>query len=245
MKKIFTLLLACSLSSVCVAQETKTDSVKTSRIKVYTPQGPAKNSGMNSGMNSGTYSWVVKTDLLKFVTGEIPIIYERKITNKLSIEAAAGVTYSFFDNNLSSFIEDEGTYFESKAAFGNVFRGTLKFYPSSDYDAIEGWSFGIQAFTKTNNRTYDNAENGSYTAILNGKKDSKTRTGVALIISKQMFQDSNICLESFVGLGYANVKSEYYSLVYNEIALDNEVRQIVEEEGVLNFQFGFRIGFGN
>ena len=242
MKKIFTLLLACSLSSVCVAQETKTDSVKTtSRIKVYTPQGPAK----SSGASSDSYSWVVKTDILKFVTGEIPIIYERKITNKLSIEAAAGVTYSFFDNNLTSFIEDDGTYFESKAAFGNVFRGTLKYYPSSDYDAIEGWSFGIQAFMKTNNRTYDGADNYENSAALNGKKDKKTRTGVALIISKQMFQDSNICLESFVGLGYANVKSDYYGSVYNEITSTNDIRQIVEEEGVLNFQFGFRIGFGN
>lgn len=241
MKKIFTLLLACSLSSVCVAQETKTDSVKTTRIKVYTPQGPAK----SSGSSSDSYSWVVKTDLLKFVTGEIPIIYERKITNKLSVEAAAGVTYSFFENDYTSFIEDDGNQFESKAAFGNVFRGTLKYYPSSDYDAIEGWSFGIQAFTKTNNRTYDGAENFENSSFLNGKKDSKTRTGVALIISKQMFQDSNICFESFVGLGYANVKSDYYNLEYNGLTGDAEVNRIVEEEGVLNFQFGFRVGFGN
>lgn len=224
-----------------MAQETKTDSVKTTRIKVYTPQGPAK----SSGSSSDSYSWVVKTDLFKFVTGEIPIIYERKITNKLSIEAAAGVTYSFFENDYTSFIEDDGSQFESKAAFGNVFRGTLKFYPSSDYDAIEGWSFGIQAFTKTNNRTYDDVDNGDISSMLKGKKDTKTRTGVALIISKQMFQDSNICLESFVGIGYANVKSDYYNSEYNEVINDYELKQIVKEEGVLNFQFGFRVGFGN
>lgn len=244
MKKIFTLLLACALSSVSNAQETKKDTVKStsSRIKVYTPQGESK----SSGSSSNSYSWVVKTDLLKFATGEIPIIYERKIGNKFSVEGAAGVTYSFFANEYIALLdEEEETTFESKAAIGSVFRGTLKYYPSSDYDAIEGWSFGIQLFNKVNNRTYDGIDNGDYTADLNGKKDSKTRTGISLIISQQLFQDSNICFESFVGFGYANVKSEYYTTVYNEINNNNEPQQIKKEEGNLNVQFGFRIGFGN
>lgn len=243
MKKIFTILLACSLSSVCIAQKTKTDTTKTttSRIKVYTPKGES----LSSGSSSNSYSWVVKTDLLKFVTGEIPLIYERKISSKFSVEAAAGVTYSFFENDYSLLIDDEEESFESKAAFGSVFRGTIKYYPSSDYDAIEGWSFGIQVFTKTNNREYDLSENSPYATFLNGKKDSKMRTGAALIISKQLFQDSNICFESFIGLGYANVKTERYTSQYNEIINDYELTQVKETEGALNVQFGFRIGFGN
>ncbi|WP_157504923.1 hypothetical protein [Flavobacterium tegetincola] len=241
MKNIFTLLLACSLSSVGFAQETKKDTVKSTVIKVYTPQGQAK----NSASSSSSYSWVVKTDLLKFATGEIPLIYERKISNKFSVEGAAGVTYSFFENDYTSLIDDESDRFDSKAAIGSVFRGTLKYYPSSDYDAIEGWSFGLQFFHKTNNRTYDEAENGSYSAFLNGKKDSKIRTGIALIISQQLFQDSNICFESFIGIGYANVKSDYYTNGYNEAISEYEVSQVKTDEGNLNVQFGFRIGFGN
>lgn len=136
---------------------------------MYTPQGQAK----NSASSSSSYSWVVKTDLLKFVTGEIPLIYERKISNKFSVKGAAGVTYSFFENDYTSLIDDESDRFDSKAAIGSVFRGTLKYYPSSDYDAIEGWSFGLQFFHKTNNRTYDEAENGSYSAYLNGKRTAK------------------------------------------------------------------------
>lgn len=243
MKNIFTLLLVCTLSSVSFAQETKKDTVKSTntRIKVYTPQGESK----SSGSSSNSYSWVVKTDLLKFVTGEIPLIYERKFSSKFSVEGAAGVTYSFFENDYTALIEDEETRFESKAAIGSVFRGTLKYYPSSDYDAIEGWSFGLQLFHKTNNRVYEGADNGEYTSLLNGKKDSKTRTGIALIISQQLFQDSNICFESFVGFGYANVKSEYYSSDYNYDINEYEFKQIKNDEGNLNVQFGFRIGFGN
>lgn len=243
MKKIFTLLLACSFSSICIAQETKSDTIKStsSRIKVYTPQGEAK----SSGSSSNSYSWVVKTDLLKFVTGEIPLIYERKISSKFSVEGAAGVTYSFFPNDALGIFDDEERQFDSKAAIGSVFRGTLKYYPSSDYDAIEGWSFGIQLFTKTNNRVYEDVESGSSYSALNGKKDSKTRTGAALIISQQLFQDSNICFESFIGIGYANVTSEYYSSEYNSLISDYEFKKIKKDEGNLNVQFGFRIGFGN
>ena len=243
MKKIFTILLLGSLSNLCLSQETKTDTIKStkSRIKVYTPSGEAK----SSASSSNSYSWVVKTDLLKFATGEIPFIYERKISSKFSVEAAAGVTYSFFANDYSLLIEDNEENFESKAAFGSVFRGTIKYYPSSDYDAIEGWSFGIQLFTKTNNREYDVAESSPYAAFLNGKKDSKMRTGAALIISKQIFQDSNICFESFIGLGYANVKTERYTTFYNDVINDYEIKEVKIQEGALNVQFGFRIGFGN
>jgi len=242
-KKIFTIILLSSLSIVCNAQETKTDTIKStkSRIKVYTPSGEAK----NSASSSNSYSWVVKTDLLKFVTGEIPLIYERKISSKFSVEAAAGVTYSFFENDYSLLIQDEEETFESKPAFGSVFRGTIKYYPSSDYDAIEGWSFGIQIFTKTNNREYDLSDSSPYATFLNGKKDSKMRTGAALIISKQIFQDSNICFESFLGLGYANVKAERYTTTYNDVINDYQLTEVKDQEGALNVQFGFRIGFGN
>lgn len=243
MRKIFTILLSLSISNFCLSQEKKTDTIKStqSRIKVYTPQG--NTSSLSSSSNS--YTWVVKTDLLKFVTGEIPLIYERKISSKLSIEGAAGVTYSFFENNYALFLDDEEEQYESKAALGSVFRGTIKYYPSSDYDAIEGWSFGLQLFTKTNNREYNLSEGNSYANELNGKKDTKTRTGAALIISKQMFQDSNICFESFIGMGYANVKSERYGTLYNEITSNYDLKKIKENEGNLNIQFGFRIGFGN
>lgn len=241
MKKKITILLSTLFCSFCIAQKPATDTTKTttSRIKVYTPQGESK----NSASSSSSYSWVVKTDLLKFATGEIPFIYERKIGNKFSVEGAAGVTYSFFPNNFS--LADEDERFDSKAAIGSVFRGTIKYYPSSDYDAIEGWSFGIQLFTKTNNREYDLTDTGTFSSELNGKKDSKTRTGAALIISQQLFHDSNICFESFIGIGFANVKSEYYTTEYNNVINDYQLKKISETEGALNIQVGFRIGFGN
>lgn len=175
---------------------------------------------------------------------EIPVIYERKISSKFSIEGDVGATYSFFPNDFTLTDDCSESSFESKAAFWSLFRGTIKYYPSSDYDAIEGWSFRIQLITKVNNREYEGVSNGDYSSSLSGKKDSKTRTGIALIISQQLFQDSNICFESFVGLGYANVKTEFYTTDYDGVN-PNAIKQISKDEGALNFQIGFRIGFGN
>lgn len=243
MKNIFIALLATVVSTTAVAQRRTTDTTKVtpSRNRVYTP-----GSSEASEQTSNVYAWVIKTDVLKFVTGEMNLIYERKISSKFSVEGAAGLTYSFFPNDFSlSDTDIKGSSFDTKPATGSVFRGTFKYYPSSDYDAIEGWSFGIQFFTKTNNREYDVRNDEVVSEFLNGKKDSKRRTGAALIISKQLFYDSNICLESFVGLGYSNVTTEYYTSEDNNIASDFSVNKIKTEEGALNVQLGFRIGFGN
>lgn len=206
-----------------------------SKIKVYTPS-----SSPSSSNSSNTYKWAVKTDLFAFISGEFPVIAEYRITNKLSIEGSAGLTYSFIENNI--FNKDKyGSDFESKASSGTAFRAGIKFYPSSDYDAIEGWSFGIQVFNKVNNRVYENDTYSSYN--LDGLKDTKTKTGIELTIAKQLFQDSNITFESIMGIGFANIKYDYYTTEYN--GTTTELTHKSFSEGAPNFHLGCRIGFGN
>jgi hypothetical protein len=205
------------------------------KIKVYTPSS----SSSNGKSNDNGYKWVVKTDLIAAIVGEFPIIFEYKIGKKFSVEGSAAVTQGFWSNDLSSSFSDEST----KAALGSAFRGTLKFYPSSDYDAIEGWSFGIQLFTKTTNREYNTEDYYSSSSILSGKRDTKTKTGASLIISKQIFEDSNIAFETFIGVGMANISHEYYTQEYNAITQLLIPHNTTETSP--NFQFGFRIGFGN
>ncbi len=233
MKKLllFTTLLTTAL--IYSQNTTNTTSTSSNKIKVYTP---SSSTSSYSKQNDNSYKWVVKTDLLAALTGEFPIIAEYKIGKKFSVEASAAVTNAFWSNDfdLSSGFTDDN----SKAALGSAFRGTLKFYPSSDYDAIEGWAFGIQVFTKTTNREYkdDFPE-------LSGKQDSKIKTGVSLIISKQIFEDSNIAFESFVGVGLANITHEFYS--YDSTIGVNQYTPFKTSESGPNFQLGFRIGFGN
>ena len=235
MKKLllFTTLLAATVNYSQNVPNSSTSNPN--KIKVYTPSSTISSNGKPT---DNGYKWVVKTDLLAALVGEFPIIAEYKIGRKFSVEGSVAVTNAFLPNDftLSDGFSDES----SKAALGSAFRGTLKFYPSSDYDAIEGWSFGIQLFTKTTNREY----NDDFPE-LSGKLDSKTKTGVSLIISKQIFEDSNIAFESFIGVGMANISHEYYTSTYNSTLGINQYTPLKSSESSPNFQLGFRIGFGN
>lgn len=238
MKKLL-LLSALLVASVNYSQvNSGTTTSNPNKIKVYTPSS----SSSNGKSNDNGYKWVVKTDLFAAITGEFPLIAEFRIAKKFSFEGSAAVTNAFWPNNLS-FSNNGDTFSDenSKAAIGSAFRGTLKYYPSSDYDAIEGWSFGIQLFTKTTNREYENNFGTTPQLSLEGKKDSKTKTGISLIISKQIFEDSNIAFESFIGIGMATISRDYYSLNSNANGLIHNTTS----ESSPNFQLGFRIGFGN
>jgi hypothetical protein len=239
MKKKLFLFTAILIFAVNYSQTT-TETVPTTsnKIRVYTPS--ASNSA-NGKQNDNSYKWVAKTDFIAVLTGEFPLIAEVRIGKKFSVEGSVAVTNAFLPNDLI-LTDDSGSDYNSKAAIGTAFRGTLKFYPSSDYDAIEGWSFGIQLFTKTTNREY---EVNSTFPELEGKIDTKTKTGISLIISKQIFADSNIAFESFIGVGMANITREYYNTIYNSATGFEELNQNNTSESTPNFQFGFRIGFGN
>jgi hypothetical protein len=235
MKKLL-LLTTLFATAFNYSQNTTGATSKSSNgIKVYTP---SSSTSSNSKQNDNSYKWVVKTDLISALTGEFPIIAEYKIGKKFSVEGSAAVTQAFWSNDLT--LSDGFSDESSIAALGSAFRGTLKFYPSSDYDAIEGWSFGIQLFTKTTNREYNN----DFPEI-SGKINSKTKTGVSLIISRQIFEDSNIAFESYVGVGMANISQEYYTSTYNSTTGANEFSPFKSTESSPNFQLGFRIGFGN
>lgn len=246
-KKLF-LISALFFSVLNFAQVNTPEPAKEtpSRIKVYTPTG--SNSTKSSKDNS--YKWAVKTDIFGIASGEFPLIGEYRFAPKFSVEASAGVTYAYLPNDFLNTNNDNSfssNNENTKAAMGTAFRGTLKFYPSSDYDAIEGWNFGIQVFSKTTNRDYDVTSDGA--EMINGLKDSKTKTGLSLIIGKQVFQDSNVTFESFIGIGFASVKREYSSIesIYNSGTNTSSYSILTasETETKPNFQIGMRIGFGN
>jgi len=232
-------------SALAVSQTTPVEQTTPSKIKVYTPSSSAT----STSSKDNSYKWAVKTDVFGIIAGEFPIIAEYRIADKFSVEGSAGITYGFYPNDFSITSSDEGgSNYEGKAALGSAFRAAIKYYPSSDYDAIEGWSFGIQLFSKTTNRDYD-VTSGDGSILLDGKKDSKTKTGASLIIGKQIFQDSNITFESFIGIGFANRTREYYNVesVYDNNTGNsvNTLKSYETKDAVPNIQFGFRIGFGN
>jgi hypothetical protein len=223
-----------------VKDEKKETTESPNRIKVYTPTG----SVTNSRKKDNSYKWMVKTDLLGMVVGEFPIIGEYRLTEKTSIEASLGMTYSYlgnkgiFDknnNNNSGNISSDLI----KPSTGGAYRATFKYYPSSDYDALEGWNFGVQVFSKTSNSVYDTQNSSQYKSI-NGLKDVRVDTGVALIIGFQNFGDSNIASEWFLGIGFAKTTQDsfnYYSVTNGSVTTD-VTTPISNESSGPSFQVG-------
>ena len=240
MKKI--IFLSLFVSSFTFAQTNGAKEQTTSKIKVYSPSSGVK-------AVAETYKWSVKTDIFSYLSGEFPVIGEFRFAKKLSAEVSAGFTYGLYEN--FGLFEDgysgEGSSFSSKPAMGTAFRGGVKFYPSSDYDAIEGWAFGLQLFSRTNNREYSNSFSSNNVSLI-GEKDSRAKTGLALTISKQVFWDSNISFEYILGIGFASVKHDYLTENSTYDGSGNTtytLKQNSDKETIPNFQLGCRIGFGN
>jgi hypothetical protein len=242
MKKI--IFLSLLVSSFTFAQTNGATEQTSSKIKVYSPSSSMK-------AVSETYKWTVKTDIFSYLSGEFPIIGEYRFAKKLSAEVSAGLTFGLYEN--FGLFEDgysgDGSSFSTKAAMGSAFRGGIKFYPSSDYDAIEGWAFGLQLFSRTNNREYTTENYSREYYDLSGEKDSRTKTGLALTISKQIFWDSNISFEYILGIGFASVKHDFLTEISTYDSGSNTTTYFLKpnsnKETIPNFQLGCRIGFGN
>lgn len=247
MKNFITFFVAISAINLSYSQDKKTENPQSetqTKIRVFTPS--SSSSAKTSSDNS--YKWAVKTDIFSILTGEFPLIGEYRISPKFSVEASAALTYGYITNDISLNENDEldavpanNSYTDSDSAeMGSAFRASFKYFPSADYDAIEGWYFGVQAMTKTTNRGY--ADNSDYK--IDGK-DSKIKTGAAIIIGKQVFQDSNIVWDFYFGAGIANVKHKFYSYAYDSNTDEYTVNQNENSKSKPNILFGLRVGFGN
>jgi len=218
----------------CFLNAQEKDSTQ-SVIKVYQPsEYDSKN------YNPDTYKWTVKTDLAAYTVGEFPIVFEYKIHEKFSVEASAGITYPFWGEILS----DEDSFSETEPELGSVFRAGVKYFPSNDYDAIEGWGFGFHLFTKQNNYNYINDEysgSDNFTNLDSEPTKKVNRTGINMTISKQIFRDSNISLEYMFGVGIVKLKKE----VVGFDSISDQLVNSTDEKTVPNLFLGFRIGFGN
>jgi hypothetical protein len=243
MIKRITFFLASTFFSFSYSQSTeKTVPDSPSKIRVFSP------STSSASKSDSSYKWCVKTDVFSILTGEFPIIGEYRIAKKLSVEAYAGLTYGYMNGNilfsseeLNSTNGNNSSYYDSQSAeMGSSFRASFKYFPSSDYDAIEGWYFGVQLMTKTINRGY-----GESSELLKDGKDSFKKSGVAIIIGKQIFADSNIVWDFYFGGGIANVKHNFLSTSYDSNTNITSVLSNENSKSGPNILLGLRVGFGD
>jgi len=200
-------------------------------VRVFKPEA-------NKHIKNDKNYWAIKSDLISMAVGEFPIIFERSIANKWSVEGSAGFTYAFLSNdgliNTNSSNKNGAYKNDQKPQTAYAFRASLKYFPSKDDHQLEGISVGFQAFIKNTTREYTNVE-------LAGEKDVKIKTGVSIQITSQYYYGSTTVVEWLFAIGYANIKREYSE--YD----DSNYRFVPKStnEGSPNIQLGLRLGFGN
>lgn len=84
----------------------------------------------------------LRIDPIAVLIGEIPLYYERRLTNKLSVEAMVGITHSDYAYSIFN-LEFVGNTGDRESKFGYMFGGAIKFYPSSESFVFEGPFFGL------------------------------------------------------------------------------------------------------
>jgi hypothetical protein len=237
MKKITLLFLATGVFGF--SQDNNQNQDSQSKIKVYTTSTTIKPKNGDNG-----YKWTVKTDFFQALGGEFPLLFEYRIAKQIGLEASAGMTFSYINSGELFDDTEVNNAFDSKASTGGAYRLGFKFYPSDDYDALEGWSFGVQAYSKTMNREYTNGQDGLST----GELDKRNKSGLNFTIAYQVFSDSNIASEFIIGFGFAKINRDYIGAVDSTDGLGNfttTYERLNFKKTAPNFFLGYRFGFGN
>jgi hypothetical protein len=199
--------------------------------------------------DNGYVKNIIKVNPTLLFNGELPILYERMLSKKISVEVGLGITKeNYFE--VTKFIKNYNTdevNVDYKAQMGYAIHAAFRFYPFSDDDAPDGLYLGSEILYRVYNKLspYHDATTGNVIEGQNANTYTKS-FNVRFMMGKQFVFDNNITYEYYMGLGlesrtfnYLQAGDSYNSsgLIYhNELKTDTQVIPI--------FALGFKLGFG-
>lgn len=182
----------------------------------------------------------IAVDPLGILVGEIPIYYERRLSNKLSVEPMVGITHSDYAFSIFNFdfIQNTGN---RSAKFGYMFGTALKFYPSSETYALEGAFFGLDVRYKV---YLTDLENTCSTSGASTFPEMRSVFDGKLIGGYSWLFSDAVTIEAFGGIGIRSQAIDGYictdgsgSVPVTTFAkYDDSVERLA-------FSFGVKIGF--
>lgn len=253
MKKIKTLLLFMLLIGHVAAQDT----IKTSVI-VFDHDDVDKIIS-SDGTKSLRKKNALKINPLLILNGEIPIYYERAISDRFSVEFAIGLTFvDFMGNNMNAFFSDGDS--EGRVSAGEdvtekihnnlSFKSGLRYY--LDDVILEDYYFAVEfahrAFSRELIIDEDQYGPTGYNLGYSVKKEFdeiQIHNEMKLIFGNQTHSYSgNFFMDYYIGVGLDMFIKEEAREDYS--ASNGFVRSYVlkKEEGIKpRFYFGFKMGF--
>jgi hypothetical protein len=256
MRKIilYALCVSLSLSALVSSAQTRRQAKDSSVTIIFSESARTPSSKKKSASGEDN---IVKIAPLGFITGQFPLLYERRITDFLTVEIGGGITNRNYLRGafVSAGEGDDASMFKEypwsssgsdydvaeplysfdarKPAMGYLFRISPRIYFESE--APDGSFLGLQFNHATYNFTIPKYVSGAHTGA--PQKEHETVTDFMVHFGHQWIND-RITLESSSAIGLRKVKGEKY--VASDSGIDG---MATYEKSGINFGIGLTVGF--
>jgi hypothetical protein len=182
---------------------------------------------------------LIKINPLLVLNGDIPIYYERRIMDRLSIEGAIGITHMDY---IYQGITTENYEEERRAKLGYSLMISAKFYPSNHTKALDEIYFGPEIRHRRYNTEVEDCGNTSLTGFI---PEYRTLTDFKLTVGYISYISDNVIFDFYggVGLRSRNISYAYCDDIYN----GSSYNAVMEFEKINDFvpiiSAGIKIGF--
>jgi len=194
---------------------------------------------------------VYKFDMATMITGQYKFAYERRVTDKSSVELELGATLSeigfFGDHNV--IYNDYGNGSNALSKFGVVTSVAWRYYPSDDVPALNRFYVSPKISFRNYNIGYELNDIYNTGAPVSEEKGFRNMTRFMMMMGKQYWLSSTFCLDFYFGLGLGNTSTRSYS-IYSQYDYTTNSYSTVKKEYNYNsnsvvFECGLKLGIGN
>lgn len=206
-----------------------------------------------------TVNNVVKMNPLLIFTGDIPLYYERKLTENISAEGAIGVTTRNYLRELWDYASNP--FYTEKQAYsfddiigkvGFSLRLAGRYYPASDVSAPHEFYFGPSIDFRRYNYAVPMAEEDPSTgelrfSLYEEMNGNRSFTDVKIMFGYSDFFEKNLMVEYYGGIGMRFISEDRFYI--DEIAQPTggnipQTAIINDKKTVPIFSAGVKLGIG-
>ncbi len=194
---------------------------------------------------------VYKFDMATMITGQYKFGYERRVTDKSSVEIELGATLSeigfFGDHNM--IYDNYGSGSNTISKFGVVTSLAWRYYPLDEVPALNRFYVSPKISFRNYNVGYELNDIYNTGAPADEQKGFRNMTRFMMMMGKQYWLSSTFCLDVYLGLGLGNTSVRSFS-VYSQYDYNTNTYTTVKKEYNYNnnsvvFECGLKLGIGN
>lgn len=211
-------------------------------VYVHTNRGPRKEREYKTVDLYNVY----KFDIAQMAVGQYRFGYERRISEKSSIEFELGATLSNIGVNIGH-IGNSSMYNNSK--FGVVSTIAFRYYPLDEVPALNKFYVSPKLEFCNYNVGYEAAD--SYGNPIEGSErvGYTNRTRFLFTVGKQYWLSSTFSMDIYAGLGVGSVSETYYNVYVEYDYITQTYQEVVQKRhdtrNRVAFECGVKVGIGN